>query len=140
MVSQLTLLLEVQGSKPYLHPSICTQVLLGPRLTFKCLCNVRTSHVHMLNLTSSLSFPDSHFSRIYNILAYTCDHYPFHTCTLHLLVFVCSTRFSHRCRKSSRHPPPPNCTSFGTCQEEVGDFGDGDQFDSSILIMYIPST
>ena len=102
MVSQLTFILEVQGSKPYLHPSICTQVLLGPRLTFKCLCNVRTSHVHMLNLTSNLSFPDSHLSHIYNILVYTCDYYPFHTCTLHLLVFVCSTRFSHRCRKSSR--------------------------------------
>ena len=99
----MTLLLEVQGSKPYSHPSICTQVLLGLRLTFKCLCNVRTSHVHMLNLTSSLSFPNSHLSHIYNILVYTCDHYPFHMCTLHLLVFVCSTRFSLRCRKSSRH-------------------------------------
>ena len=34
--------------------------------------------------------------------AYACGHHPFHTCTLHILNFVCSTQFSHCCRKSSR--------------------------------------
>ena len=42
--------------KTCLHPSVCTQMPLGLMLIFiftSVLCNVRTSHVHMFNLTSS---------------------------------------------------------------------------------------
>ena len=48
--------------------------------------------------------------------------------------FIRPTRFSHRSRKSSRHPPPPNRTSIGMSQErgrgEI--FSNDDQPSSSV--------
>ena len=87
--------LEGTRFKPCFLPFVCTQIFLGVGvyLHYMCICFI-------LYLRFSFS-------------SY-CDHYPFHIAPFRFL-FI---QFSRHCRKSSRHPPPPNRTSSDTCQEK----------------------
>ena len=72
--------------KTCLHPSSCTQIALDLRLTLHLAFLFQFSFCSYLQHANVRMWPSP--------LSYMC--------TLHLLDFVCSTWFSHRCRKSSR--------------------------------------
>ena len=93
------ILLPLGGERfePCLFPFVCTQIFLGHYFHYILILYLRLS-----------------FS-----LTCECTWVTITPFTLHLLDFVHSIQFSRHCQKSSRHSPPPNRTSSGTCREKT---------------------